>query len=130
MVVVPALSERQERNDEVVSAVVRCRKRPCAIKVADRADTEGKMINAYRADRAAPNHELGAAHACSRVEASPYLTEQIQQECVAKGNQVAVSLEQLELRQPAEFPNKVLADRDNARRKEPTHVTPEYTRTR
>lgn len=58
MIVVPALAERNQRDEKIVAAIVVCRKTAAAKDVRQRIDRKRAVIKEHSADEESPNQHL------------------------------------------------------------------------
>ena len=58
MIIVPPVSKRKERNEDIVSALVRTFEPPRPEKMADRVRAVNGVVNEYSADEEPPRQHL------------------------------------------------------------------------
>ena len=125
VVVVPALAERDEREQGIVARVVARRVAARAPAVGQRVDDEGRVEQHHGRDAEAPHQQLPRAGAQRRVDGLEPCAERPQRHEERGRHGHVVAVEPAELRIAREVADQARARGEVLARQEPAHVAPE-----
>src|SRR5215467_959186 len=112
VVVVPTVAEDEQRDDEIVAALIWRRIAPEPEAMTDGICRPDRMVDPDRTEDAAPNDELPAAGAGGRVDRPPDLADPIEQCGISKVQEVGIALKTHQFRKTGEVCNEPSPHRD------------------
>jgi hypothetical protein len=117
MVMMPAVTKGQKRDDQVIAAIVvgciAARPEPMAKGVG----RPYRVIDANSAHHGTPDDELHSAYVRVVIEGTPHLATQVKQQRIGEVDRIGITLQQQELPAAGEVSHKVTANAYNAGRK-------------